>query len=679
MHDSAVNTLDPSTDDIVQSAKALLQTGNAIQACDLLNDSFESLQDHDEGLYVLAVSQRYSGKLESALQTLTLLKTLRPAYGRAWQEEGHVHLARRDKVSAKIAFKSAVARNNSLIASWSMLAELCIEDSDQTQYAEAAENTARLKALPPELLSVRNMISEKKLYLAERLCRRFLKSNPQNVEGMRLLADLGVRSQVLDDAEFLLESAVEFEPDNHFARFDYVNVLYRRQKYAQSLEQARLLRDADPENPNYCMAFANQCVAVGEYDEAMQIYDDLTSKAVNNPGLHLVHGHALKTVGRLDDAIQSYRRAYSDKPTFGDAYWSLANLKTYRFTHTEVAAMQAAEAESATDLDDKIHLCFALGKSFEDNADFAAAAEYYLRGNALKKDELGYDGEHMSRRLALQRTACTAQFFASAGNGGCKADDPIFIVGLPRAGSTLLEQILASHSQVDGTLELPNISALAHRLDGRRLKDDAPKYPGVLADISNEKFAQFGEAFIADTRIHRRGAAFFIDKMPNNFRHIGLIQRMLPNAKIIDARRHPMACCFSGFKQLFASGQEFTYGLEEIGRYYKDYVELMDHWDKVLPGKILHVHYEDVVADLEIQVRRILDYCELPFEAACLKFHETDRSVRTPSSEQVRQPIYKSGLEQWRQFEPYLGPLKDALGPVLERYRSDPATVQTNV
>jgi hypothetical protein len=277
----------------------------------------------------------------------------------------------------------------------------------------------------------------------------------------------------------------------------------------------------------------------------------------------------------------------------------------------------------------------------------------------------------MTHRLALQREYCTAELFERHQDSGYAAGDPIFVVGLPRAGSTLLEQILASHSQVDGTLELPNIPAMAFRLAGRRRIDEEPLYPAVLQDLSADKLRQMGKEFIDETQVHRKGAPFFIDKMPNNFRHIGLIRLILPNAKIIDARRHPLACCFSGFKQLFASGQEFTYGLREIGLYYRDYVELMDHWDDVLPGRILRVQYEDVVADLETQVRRILEYCELPFEQACIEFHQTERAVRTPSSEQVRQPIYTSGLEQWRNFEPWLGPLKEALGPVLERYPTD--------
>ena len=317
---------------------------------------------------------------------------------------------------------------------------------------------------------------------------------------------------------------------------------------------------------------------------------------------------------------------------------------------------------------DRVHLSFALGKAYEDKDDFATSFRYYEQGNRLKKSQTTYKAEQMSEDLAAQREVCTSELFERRSGCGHEAPDPIFIVGLPRAGSTLLEQILSSHSQVDGTLELPNILSLSQRLRRRARQEGTTEYPGILNELPDEELDAFGREFIDDTRIHRQGAPYFIDKMPNNFRHIGLIHLILPNAKIIDARRHPMACCFSGFKQLFAEGQEFTYDLTDAGLYYRDYVELMDHWDAVLPGKVLRVQYEDVVSDTPGQVRRILGYCGLPYEDACVNFYATKRSVRTPSSEQVRQPIYTSGLEQWRNFEPWLEPLKAALGDVLQRY-----------
>ncbi len=369
-------------------------------------------------------------------------------------------------------------------------------------------------------------------------------------------------------------------------------------------------------------------------------------------------GHALKTLGRQPEAISAYQSAYTVNPGFGDAYWSLANLKTYRFSEAEIAGMRAHEALTGTPLADRYHLCFALGKALEDRGEYAESFAYYERGNALKKDEIPYRAETTERNARLQISLFTPPFVAARRGFGCPRPDPIFVVGLPRAGSTLIEQILASHTQVEGTMELSDITRLVVRLMGRQYSETEPRYPSVLAELPAEKFREFGEKYLADTEIYRTDRPFFIDKNPNNFRHLGLIHLILPNAKIIDARREPMACCFSNFKQLFATGQEFTYSLEDIARYYRSYVELMAHWDEVLPGKILRVQHEDVVENLEDNVRRILDYCGLDFQPQCLEFHKTERSVRTASSEQVRQPIFKDGLNQWENFAPWLDELR---------------------
>jgi hypothetical protein len=324
--------------------------------------------------------------------------------------------------------------------------------------------------------------------------------------------------------------------------------------------------------------------------------------------------------------------------------------------------MRTEEGNRRTRQVDRYHLCFALGKALEDRGEFAESFGYYERGNALKKAESHYRPEAIERNARWQAQVCTREFFAARFGTGCESPDPIFIVGLPRSGSTLIEQILASHSQVEGTMELAEIPRLVHQLSGREINDESPLYPQVLGTLSAEQLRSFGADYLANTRIYRSGKAFFIDKMPNNFRHLGLIHLILPNARIIDARREPMACCFSNFKQLFANGQEFTYSLADIGRYYRSYVELMDHWDEVLPGKILRMQHEQVVDDLEGSVRRLLDFCGLDFEPACLEFYKNERSVRTASSEQVRRPIFKEGLDQWRNFAPWLGPLTEALG-----------------
>jgi tetratricopeptide (TPR) repeat protein len=400
----------------------------------------------------------------------------------------------------------------------------------------------------------------------------------------------------------------------------------------------------------------------------LSTFDGILEQLPADPVTWTSKGHAHKTCGDYEDAVDAYRAALKNAPHHGEAYYSLANLKVYSFSDAENEQMLAQESNSNLSHMDRVYLSFALGKAYEDKADFATSFRYYEQGNRLKKSQTTYKAERMTEDLKAQQEVCTAELFERRAGCGHDAPDPVFIVGLPRAGSTLLEQILSSHSQVDGTLELPNILSLSQRLRRRARQEGAAEYPAVLNELADEELDAFGRAFIDDTRIHRQDAPYFIDKMPNNFRHIGLIHLILPNAKIIDARRHPMACCFSGFKQLFAEGQEFTYDLSDAGRYYRDYVELMDHWDDVLPGKVLRVQYEDVVSDMPAQVSRILDYCGLPYEDACVNFHETKRSVRTPSSEQVRQPIYTSGLDQWRHYDAWLNPLKSALGPVLDRY-----------
>lgn len=656
----------PVTPDGFEVVEASMRRGDFAAALSLLGKANES--DSPKALYLNAVCLRYLGRLDDALTILERLRDSAPEYARAWQERGHLQRRRGDVEGALDAFREAVRLNPGLLASWRSLAEL-EQQVGASERAETARRQAqRLADLPRELVTVTSLLHEGKLYKAEQICRAFLQQHPQHVEAMRLLAQLGLQLNVLDDAEFLLESALAFEPDNAFVRYDYVTVLGRRQKFAQALEQAERLRQAQPGNPSFEMAFANQCMAAGDFDRALAAYDQILARMPDHPGVHLSRGHALKTTGDSQGAVAAYRAAARARPTFGDAWWSLANLKTYRFADKELEQMRQLEAAPRIAPVDRYHLCFALGKALEDAQAYAESFEYYQRGNQLKTQELRYDPESVSAEMARQQVVCTPGFFDQRTGAGYKAPDPIFIVGLPRAGSTLIEQILASHSQVDGTLELPNVLALVHRLNGRRKVDETPRYPDILNEIDADRFREFGQAYIDETRMHRQGAPRFVDKMPNNFRHLGLIATMLPEARIIDARRHPMDCCFSGYKQLFGEGQEFSYDLTHIGRYYREYVELMDYWQRVLPGRILRVQYEDVVADLEGQVHRMLNFLGLPFESECLAFHKTQRLVRTASAEQVRQPINASGMARWRHYEAWLDPLKKALGAALSSH-----------
>ena len=644
-------------------AQAALQASKFNDGLALAENLLADQPSDPEALYLAAVANRYLGRHADAEKYLYLLHQAMPEYGRAWQEEGHLALAAGDKTKALEGFSRATRFNPALGASWREQAKLLAE---MGRTAEAQATTAqldRIAQLPRELLAVTNHLHEGRLLRAEEICRHFLRNNPKNVEGMRLLAKIGIELGILDDAEFLLESAVAFEPENIQLRLDYTDVLRRRQKFDRSHDQTEALHQRDPENPLFQSQLAIESMQTGDYERAFELFDAVLAKLPRDPATLTSKGHALKTLGQSSEAIESYRAAIAAKPDHGDAHYALANLKTYRFEDAEIDAMRTQTERADLAFMDRVHLSFALGKALEDRGDYEASFKHYDEGNALKRAQTRYSADAMTRELAAQKEACTVDLFDKHTGSGHLATDPIFILGLPRAGSTLLEQILASHSQIDGTLELPNILALAHRLRGKRAGQS--RYPQILHELTADQLAKFGEQFIADTQIHRQGAPFFIDKMPNNFRHIGLIHLILPNAKIIDARRAPMDCCFSGFKQLFAEGQEFTYGLHEVGRYYANYVDLMDHWDAVLPGKVLRVQHEDVLDDLEGQTRRVLEFIGVPFEQACLDFHKTERAVRTASSEQVRQPINRKGQDAWKPFEPWLDPLKQALADTL--------------
>jgi len=620
-------------------------------------------------LHLIAMNQRFLGRIEAALATLRRLEQHHPAFSRLYQERGQCYVVLKNAPQAIDAFLKAVNINPALPASWSMLEGLYRMTGQADNAATAAAHVAALKRLPPEVLTATGLFSDGDIAAAEHMIRAYLLEHGHHIEAMRLLARIGIERDVLDDAELLLEAVLEIEPDYRAARHDYARALMERHKYQRAREELQALLKLEPLNRHYKTLYTSTLVGLGEHEKAVTLYRELLEGAPQPAELHLSIAHSLKAIGRQAESIEAYHAAAAARPSFGDAYWSLANLKTYRFSDAEIARMRAEESGAGVGLVDRYHLCFALGKALEDRGDYAASWHYYERGNAQKRAESRYRPEILEANTRKQIEVCTKEFFAQRASFGVANSDPIFIVGLPRAGSTLLEQILASHSKVEGTQELADIPRMVLALQDRIPNLDNPRYPGVLAEMSAADFLKLGEKYLADTRIYRTDKPFFIDKMPNNFRHIGLIHLMLPNAKIIDARREPMACCFGNLKQLFANGQEFSYSIEDIARYYRTYLQLMQHWESALPGRILRVEHESVVDDLAGSVRRILDFCGLEFEPACVDFHKTARSVRTASSEQVRQPIYREGLDQWRHYEPWLTPLKDALGDALLRYR----------
>jgi len=571
------------------------------------------------------------------------------------------------------ALRRAVTLDPKHAAAWQSLGHQLVVAGDEEGSREAFQRHFELSARHPELVEAVNLVHEGKLGKAERIVRELLKKYPADVSAIRMLADIGFKMGQLKDAGHLLERCLELAPDFHAARHGYATVLMRLQKPEAAIHEAEKLLAQEPNNPNFLTLKGSILVRIGDQSGALEIYEKVLKNYPNQARAQMSYGHTLKTVGRLDESIEAYKKCIQLSPEVGEAYWSLANLKTFRFSDEDIEDMRRQVTAEGGDADDQSHLAFALGKALEDRGVYDESFKFYKRGNGIRRIEHRHNPKVNVFESVRQVRALPGAFFQQRRGWGCQAPDPIFIVGLPRAGSTLLEQILASHSQVEGTTELQDIIAISRKLGAKSRENPSGKYPENLAGMTAEQFRELGESYLETTRIQRSGTPFFIDKMPNNFRHVGLIHLILPNSKIIDARRHPMGGCFSGFKQLFAHGQTFTYGLEDIGKYYRDYVRLMDHWDAVLPGRVHRVQYEEMVADTEAQIRALLDYCELEFEEQCLRFYETDRAVRTPSSEQVRKPIYKEGLEQWRNFEAHLDPLKEALGPeVRQRYSIDP-------
>lgn len=645
----------------IDDIKRALQSGDTDKAITLAKqvlenqDILETQQELIEALYLLAVAQRTKGLINEAAETVDKLIAIEPNHARAHQERGYLSLSAGNKVNAATAFARATRLNPALLSSWQKLAPLYRELNHTEAQEFATQRIEYLTQLPVEVRGARDLMYEGKLAVADTVCRRFLQKNKHHAEAMLLLAEVGIKLKLYHKAVFLLESCVEIYPNHEAARAEFIQLLAKLGKFGLAKQQAELLLSVHPNNRSYLAAKASAMVGIGEVEQAITLYQQIISERDDLPGIQLLLGHAHKANGHIAQAVAAYQQAYKIRPDFGDAYWSLANTKTYRFTDNELTQMQTQLNKADIELDDKVHLEFALAKTYEDRKQFDAAFSHYQSGNILKNQRNHYSQDKVSEQIEAQKSVFTAEFFKTHQDLGDQSPDPIFIVGLPRAGSTLLEQILASHSQVDGTMELHNVLGLAARLSGNK-----NGYPKVVDEIDNEYFARFGAQFIEDTRYYRQSAPFFIDKMPNNFMHIGLIKSMLPNAKIIDARRDPIACCFSGYKQLFAEGQEFSYDLDNLTHYYQSYQSLMTHWDTVLPGFVLRVQHEDVIDDLETQVRRILDFCQLPFEASCLHFYNTQRTIKTPSSEQVRQPINSAAREQWKNFERHLRPLMNA-------------------
>ncbi len=644
--------------DIERASKAI-RDSRFVEALSFLESNLAKDPNHIDSLYFAAVCSRYLKNYKDSQNYLNNLLSQAPDMGRAYQELGHLNKATGKEEESISYYRQACELNPALISSWKSLFNYFVKKNNKPAADHAHEQITKLESLPSVLLYISQILNEGRLAIAEQKCREFLKKNPTNVYAMTLLSDIAKKFGYFDDAELLLENAVKFSPNDGDIRMKYALILRVKQKFAKTMEQVNILCEQFPDNLSYQAQKASEIMQNGQHADAIDLFENIIKKNPYNFSALTSKGHAEKTLGMTEDAINSYKSSYMIKNDHGEAYFSLSNLKTYKFTNDEINMMRTQLNRVDLTLKDKAYFHFALAQACEAIEEYDEAFINLEKGNKIKNEQSKYTIEKMDKELQAQIDVCDENFFKNLGNGGFDSKDPIFILGLPRAGSTLIEQILASHSMVDGTLELPNILSMAQGLRGDDIYGNEGNYPKSMESLTLEKRTELGKLFIDDTRMHRKDAPRFTDKMPNNFRHIGLIHLILPNAKIIDARRYPLDCCFSMFKQLFAQGQEFTYGLAEAGSYYNSYVKLMDHWDKVLPNKILRVNNEDVIDDLEGQVKRMLDFLELPFEESCITFYETDRSVRTASSEQVRKPVNRSGQGRWKPYAKNLGPLID--------------------
>jgi len=614
-------------------------------------------------LLLLGSAHRRAGDPAAAVANFSTLAASQPGSAVIRLELGRaLHAAGRD-AEALVALQEAVRLTPDLAQAW---CELSLLHATRGEAAACDAAYGRFEKLAPEearLTEAAAALASERLDAATALLQRALQRAPQDVAALRMLAQVATAREDYAQAERLLGECLRLAPGYSRARLDLVDILHQQQMGEPMLPLLERLLAAEPGNPRYRSLQAIAHTVLGRTQRALELLEELVKELPGNELMWLNYGHTLRAAGRYREAIDAYHRCLELQPHCGDAWVALADLKTYRFTGGEVAAMQIEVAREGLRNEERSRLEFALGKALEDAGDFATAFGHYARGNALRRAVVPYQSANSTRFVQRTQTYCTREFFAARAGWGCPSPDPVFILGLPRAGSTLLEQILASHSQVEGTRELTDVLRFALDLGDREAPGKPAIYPQSLTRLTRGEAAALGERYLAQTRAHRvLGRPRFIDKMGANFLHVGLIHLMLPNARIIDARRSALGCCFANFKQHFQGGAWFSYSLEDLGHYYRDYVSLMAHYDAVLPGRIHRVCYEDLVRDLEGEVRRLLDYCGLPFEAQCLRFHETRRSVQTVSSEQVRQPLYSEGIDHWRNFEPWLDPLKEALG-----------------
>jgi len=611
---------------------ALLDQDKVAESVSTLERVVASAPDFAEARVDFARACRRAGRAEEAREEVRRVLASTPHHHRAWMAYGDALVDLGQYADARVAFERARLTD---------------------------PQRARIEAATAALVA-----DDRKK--AEELFRGILQDDSSHVAALCGLAAVSLAVDRSQDTERLLRHALKQSAYIPLAYRGLAPALTELGRLKEAEVAVRHLQKIEPESPQTWVTTAAVATRLMRQEEALEAYERAARLKPEEVGLRMSAGHAQKTLGRRSDSEASYKAALMMDPGRAEAYWSLADLKNYSFSDEEIATMQALLVSDKRERSNEAQLHFALGRALEQRRQYAQAFAHYEQGNALRRLDAPFDIEQFERRGARIRAFFDAGFFAARAGAGNPSPAPIFIVGLPRSGSTLLEQILASHSRVEGTMELPNILNIVGQFDDLRPARDG--YPETVERASPAQLTALGSRYLEETAPLRAGRDHFTDKLPNNFSHIGLIHAILPRAILIDARRHPMDACFSTFKQFFAQGQAFSYALADLGRYYRCYLSLMDHWDAVLPGKVLHVQYEELVREPELHIRRLLEHCGLEFEPACLSFHETRRSVRTASAEQVRQPLYSSGVAYWRHFERELEPLRHALGDCLQRF-----------
>jgi tetratricopeptide (TPR) repeat protein len=637
----------------------------------------KSRPDHPVATLYLGIARRLMGDLPGALRVLGALARHRPRWAPAHYELGVTSGAAGRTAQALDSLQRAVSLQVDIGEAWLLIADHLIALGDPDRADAAYANHRVVSCAGPGLRTAAAAICENRLDDARAMLQPHLVRHPRDAAALRLLAETDIRARRYGEAEKLLRGALELAPQFIDARHCLVVALQEQNRYIDALAEVEQLLAIAPRNAVWLNLKANLLTRSGDLEQAIACFAAVIAEYPGNARIWMAYGDALKTAGRYQESVEAYRTSCRQAPGFGEAWWSLSNLKTFRFSTADVQSMGAQLVREELSSEDQIHFHFALGKAFEDLARWRESFAHYAEGNRIRRAMLDYQPEAITACVRRAQSLFTTEFYAERSGWGHASREPIFIIGLPRSGSTLIEQILASHSAVEGTMELPHVSDIANSLVNSDATS-AEDYPGIIAGLADGDFHELAERYLRQARMHRRTeAALFVDKMPNNWMHVGLIHLMMPGARIIDVRRHPMGCCFSCFKQHFARGQPFTYSLEDIGRYYRDYAGFMSHIDTVLPGRVHRVHYERLIADTETEVRRLLDYCGLPYEAACLRFHETERAISTASSEQVRQPLYRDALDQWRNYEAWLGPLEETLGPLAADYPAGKITAQS--